>query len=124
MSENKPKTTAQAVFDSVARAMLSQSAKSVGSKGGLYANGNLRCAVGFLIPDSKLGPEIEHLAVTNPVVQQALPFQATDEVVGLLDYLQRLHDNFDVSDWARGLRAVADLTGVSASCLDAQTAAA
>lgn len=124
MTGFKPKTTPQAVFDQVAKALLGQSAKSEDAKGGLYANGNLRCAVGFLIPDDALGGDLERLAVTDSRVQEALPFEATPEVVNVLDYLQRLHDRFDVADWKRGLRAVADLTGLNSASLDGYNVAA
>lgn len=108
---SKPQTTAQAVFDQVAETLLAQRQRSAGAEGGLYANGDLRCAVGFLLT-SVQATDLEGLSVLDVRVQDALPFEANEEVVNVLDYLQRLHDRVDPSDWQRGLSAVAELTGL------------
>lgn len=114
----------QEIFDTVARHLLTQNQDCVGEDGALYhGEGNLRCAIGCLIPDALYAPSIENIAVdgitgilgdkeaTVPadVLRIRDHFKALiapeewERACTLMDRLQRVHDIGEVRDWPENL---------------------
>jgi hypothetical protein len=116
-------TTAQEIFDAVAKHLLAQGEKSeapvVGTNGELVCNamscryraGNLACAVGCLLTDD----EARYNEGRN--VYGAEFNVALDRHLHLLDHLQKTHDHTPVEDWREKLRALAQACGLSAAVL-------
>ncbi len=111
--------TAQEIFDTVARHLLTQKAESfLEQKMGAcaYRGGKGRkCAIGCLIPDEAYDPKMEGLAVDILIKNYpaAIP-NARGNAQFLID-LQRIHDANLVDDWAHHLLRVACLYGLSGS---------
>jgi len=104
--------TRQQIFTKVKNHLLSQNAKAMGKYSTcMYrAGGGLKCAVGCLIPDDVYDDRIERRTVEN------LCDGAVKEFTFLKDFdkdflrgLQGIHDNVDVKDWEKELKAFATL---------------
>lgn len=114
--------SAQEIFDTVAKHLLTQNARSVGSyfeTGGCRYRGpnGLKCAVGCLIPDELYDPEMEGHGSTFLVMNY--PELGFHGVSRLLSHLQSIHDHDDVKWWPEGLRSLAAEFGLSDAVVDA-----
>jgi hypothetical protein len=93
-------TTAQEIFDHVAKALLQQNEKSIISENGgttcMYRSPDgLKCAAGHIIPD-----EAYHLKMECHTVEKLGFFQTNyKEHLPLLRALQVTHDNYEPEDW-------------------------
>lgn len=96
----------QKTFDTVAKHLLTQNQKSFDPDKNIcrYRYGDLKCAVGCLIPDSSYHKSIEGFAVGSPIIFNLIP---ENHDTKLLDKLQELHDTTDVSEWRDRLRILA-----------------
>lgn len=104
--------TRQQIFTKVKNHLLSQNAKAMGKYATcMYRTAEgLKCAVGCLIPDDVYTSRIEHKTVEN------LCDGAVKEFTFLKDFdknflrrLQVIHDNAEVKDWEKELKAFATL---------------
>lgn len=117
------KHTIQETFDTVARHLLRQSAKSVfnyvyGETSCAYRGDNgLRCAAGCLIPDSEYSKSIEGSTV-YPVMDKLgrTDFFGHDRF--LVRRLQVCHDSKPVSLWKDNMRSLANKLELDPSVLD------
>jgi hypothetical protein len=114
-----PKTP-QAVFNKVAKHLLKQKERSVGSLNGrdrcLYRGPNgLKCAVGCLIPNKMYSPDMEGKILGRDVLAACgLP----GSMVPLLISLQIMHDHCLPKEWPDRLRGIAKDYNLDASVLD------
>lgn len=104
--------TRQQIFTKVKNHLLSQNAKAMGK----YATcmyrtvEGLKCAVGCLIPDDVYDPKIEYKTVNNLCDGMVGSFTfLKDFDKNFLRRLQVIHDNVDVKDWEKELKAFATL---------------
>lgn len=110
----------QAVFDQVARHLLTQNAKAwVRSTTGEYAcryrtPDGLKCAVGCLIADAEYTPMMEGKGAYGV----ARDYARSARHVHMLTRLQQVHDRSDVKDWPEELRGVAEALGLNTDVLD------
>lgn len=109
----------QQIFDIVKNHLLTQGKRSYGCAGGStsigckYRLGELKCAVGVLIPDELYRPKMEGRSVaalisfvdSNPS-QYRLP-EWFKEHRHLLEKLQVIHDTDEPDQWAQALRQLA-----------------
>jgi hypothetical protein len=68
-----------------------------------------RCAAGWLIPDDKYNRHMEGKRIET-VIEAYKPFKLDlrePRQLMLISDLQRVHDNFEVSDWERGFQNAA-----------------
>ena len=120
LSTSEIKGIKQKIFDDVAIGLLKQMKRSFIRAGGVreepicrYRYGELKCAVGHLIPDDKYSPTMEGHAVWFPEVRERLPdrIQAAisldRDVLSLLTDLQGLHDNKSPTVWEDGFETIA-----------------
>lgn len=102
-----PVNSAQAMFDTSARHLLTQREQSVISRTSscayrcVVAGKKLMCAIGPLIPEAAYIPAMEGLPVKRSVVYGAIPEGFRN--VTLLTDLQALHDGEDVDNWPKAL---------------------
>lgn len=101
----------QTVFDTVAKHLLTQNAKSLSDhETCVYrSKSGLKCAVGCLIADEYYHPELEGGSVYNLDVVvavmatidplQTLPIVEREEIARLLRHLQKIHDSFEPETW-------------------------
>jgi len=104
--------TRQQIFTKVKNHLLSQNAKAMGKYGTcMYRTGEgLKCAVGCLIPDDVYDPKIEYKTVNNLCDGMVGSFTfLKDFDKNFLRRLQVIHDNVDVKDWEKELKAFATL---------------
>ncbi len=107
--------TRQEIFDRVATHLLKQKAKAIQPGGATcrYRSGDLKCAIGCLIPEDvyiRHGVEIEGIPVTNPVLRNALlesglPTDGLD--LDFLKDLQNVHDSEPIYYWPFRLLKIA-----------------
>lgn len=109
----------QEAFDKVARHLLTQKRKSIGSKGGCCyrTNEGLRCAIGCLIPDELYDRRLEGFYVSE--LRELLRKIINNPHMGLLSELQHIHDQREVEDWEPLLRDVAVKFKLSTEVLNA-----
>lgn len=111
--------TPQEIFDAVSSHLLKQNERSTRPSGGCAyrSEDGLKCAVGCLIPDEKYSYTMEGTRVLTRAVFSTLPFEvaldesgywAKDDRITLLDELQLIHDQHDVSYWPTRLRDLAE----------------
>lgn len=99
-----PEATAQEVFDQVVAHLMNQGKKSTGDLICRYKNSDgLKCAVGCLIGDNEYDNNWEGKRWYE-VVKSG---HATYYHNGLIQKLQRVHDNFEIHEWKRELELVA-----------------
>lgn len=124
--------TNQEIFDTVARHLLKQGARSITPMGrcAYRGNGGLRCAVGVLIPDDVYCTAIEDSVVSAldgerlyhdnnaALLQVLIECGIESDAYVLLEDLQRVHDHEEVEDWSDELRDVADGHALSPAVLD------
>jgi len=93
--------TVQGVFTLVCNHMLEQNERSLrdGPQGAYYGHGDLRCPVGFLIPEEYYFDELENKPVNHPDVISALPFAVSGELLSILESCQEIHDNEPPDCW-------------------------
>lgn len=117
--------TMQATFDEVAAHLLAQQARAVSGIECRYRAGNLKCAIGCLIPDSEYDPLMEGevigpatyigAALTRlgyiPAIDDFVEGIAQPEV-RLLVELQCVHDTVPVNLWKAHLAGVAESFGL------------
>lgn len=104
-------TTAQEVFDQVAKHLLTQRKKNesldreLGIKTCRYRGDNgLKCAAGCLIADDEYHPSMEGLSWDVLVGQ----FKLSDRYSRLISELQMIHDSFDPKNWLIILKKLAE----------------
>lgn len=104
----------QAIFDRVAKHMLTQNAKSQNEYDCLYRGPNgTMCAVGCLIDDKHYSTRLEnegpdHEWVAKAIAQSLnLKVQTVENFAPLLKRLQSIHDDEDVEYWPRELEKCA-----------------
>lgn len=102
---------AQEIFDQVVAHLGRQRARSIDHDTGLClyrGPDGLKCAVGCLITDAEYTSEMDTLGSDVRDLQDGglLPERLRDDV-GLLSYLQEVHDYHDVSTWRAHLGAAA-----------------
>ena len=100
------------VFNKVSEHLLAQNDRSL-SLAGLYcvyrSNSGLKCAVGCLIKDEFYSRELEGRYVRTNVIESVLKLSGvpiTEEVLKLLEELQRLHDYVTPVGWPAGLAQI------------------
>jgi hypothetical protein len=122
--------TAQELFDTVAKHLLTQNAKS--RDGGdlcFYRDPNgLKCAVGCLIPDDEYRPEMENRTVAGmlyyrPELLTRERFEEIESNIDLLTDLQIVHDDRKIEMWREELRIVANHFELKADVLETIPAA-
>jgi hypothetical protein len=104
--------TRQQIFTKVKNHLLSQNAKAMGKYGTcMYRTAEgLKCAVGCLIPDYEYDRRIEYKIVENLCDGGIKEFTfLKDFDKNFLRRLQVIHDNVDVKDWEKELKAFATL---------------
>lgn len=111
-------TTAQEIFDHVAKSLLKQNKESIVSENGcitcMYrSDDGLKCAAGHIIPDEAYYPKME----CNTV--EKLEFFQTNykEHIPLLRALQATHDNYEPEDWKQYLLFIARCYDLDTSAL-------
>ena len=87
---------AQEVFDEIVSKIVAQGQPSLGTMAStetcMYrGDGNLKCAVGMIIPDENYTSDIEGMGVEASEVMKAMPEEYVEHV-GLLNDLQSCHD--------------------------------
>ncbi len=110
--------TEQEIFDTVARHLLTQNAKSLlfpdpgleqdGTMCAYRAPTGLRCAVGCLIPDELYDATMETCTVHALITNFAAVGERFSEHEDLLAALQSVHDNTEVEFWKMDLASVAE----------------
>lgn len=87
--------TNQEAFDGALKHLRAQGKRAVDENDScMYRQGNLKCAIGALIPDEKYNPEFEHLSVCVESVIEA--FDGNLEECDFYQILQEeLHDDLD-----------------------------
>jgi hypothetical protein len=88
-------TERQMIFNTVYTHLMLQGRSSVSATGHCKYRGpnGTKCAVGFLIPDSKYIEEIEGLAVHNLVDLYPQVFKIADALLPMLSRMQMVHDS-------------------------------
>lgn len=112
-------TSNQQVFDLVVTHLLTQGRRAEDVAGGcMYrAPEGMKCAVGFLLPDSEYRPEMEgEAAGSGSYITPVLQRIGVD--LDLATSLQIVHDKQHPSDWVARLRIVADHYRLSADVVD------
>lgn len=116
--------TNQEIFDKVATHLLKQGKKSVSPGGECKYRGpdGTSCAVGCLITDESYSEGLENQRATSWDVQTALKASLRRELnstdIGLLDYLQTVHDSYEPSDWRLRLGTLAENRNLSTKVLE------
>ena len=100
------------VFNKVSEHLLAQNDRAL-SVAGLYcvyrSNSGLKCAVGCLIEDQFYSRGLEGQYVRTNVIESVLKLSGvpiTEEVLKLLEELQRLHDYVTPAGWPAGLAQI------------------
>lgn len=98
--------TKQETFDKVVSHLMTQKERSTqfGVRCAYRGAGDMKCAVGCLIPDDKYRADMEGLSVSTLAAR--FPELRLDHVE-LLGDLQYLHDNVSLDNWEIRLRNVA-----------------
>ena len=104
----------QAIFDDVVEHLRKQEMKAIIGGACIYreldpVNGDLKCAIGGVLPDELYDPEMEgndiYGVVKNfPSVER---FFGGAEIVGFLRVLQKVHDYDCEEEWESGFARVA-----------------
>lgn len=120
----------QEIYNKVRDHLLAQGKRAGTATRCLYRHGNLKCAIGSLIPDEAYDPAIEGDGVSafcsennaqfvslrgeNPIeraarekVWEALGRPTYSEDAWFLHDLQDVHDNFEPSEWPKRLQTFA-----------------
>lgn len=129
-----PNMSKQEIFDTVARHLLTQK-KACQNDGGAcrYRAGDLKCAVGALIPDDLYTSTIEgttpmlpdDVAEASPKIRKLqtllwsiLPVEPTLKMARLLVGLQQVHDGWNPCFWRDQLKEVANGHSINNEVLD------
>lgn len=110
--------TKQEVFDTVCDHMLAQNKRAQDEGGGRcwYRQGDLKCAVGCLIPDDQYSSDLEAGGVQTLAMDDVLRFGIVDlnedETVHFLSRLQQIHDRVSVEYWTTALAEFATLNNL------------
>lgn len=109
----------QKVFDTVAKHLLTQNAKSLsrGRSTCVYrSHDGKSCAVGVLIKDEFYDSSLEGRSCSNEKVVEALEASLKDKLefgeIDLLSDLQMIHDNCTPDEWPMVLDALASTKGL------------
>lgn len=111
--------TSQALYDRVARHLLTQAARArspVGVRCRYRTASGLRCAIGALIPAAEYSPSYERLTVDHPIIRDAAGVSAA--TAPLAGELQALHDSAPLASWPSELARVAREHGLSRAVLE------
>lgn len=122
----------QTIFNTVAKHLLTQNAKSLARSNGTWgfcqyrSTDGMKCAIGVLIPDAEYSPLLENHTVLDPkvinAIRGALDLEAGQRLTeGDQDFLyrvQRLHDSVDTAEWKDALRDLAALYKLSTTVLE------
>ena len=96
--------TKQEAMDIVAEHLLRQGCKALGAHGCFYRIGELKCAVGALIPDELYQDRFENMTLAN--IMRALPQIFGGISIWFLGELQHVHDGSAPVRWPLNLRNV------------------
>jgi len=111
--------TLQEIFDICAVHLLTQKEKaflrSDYRSGCAYRAGELKCAIGALIPDDKYGPYMEGNSVLTDIIRQAANISEDD--AAFASRLQIIHDDCEPYHWYRELQDLAVQHGINRDCL-------
>lgn len=112
--------TLQETFDTVARHLLTQKARSFNVEGSCKyrSESGLKCAIGCLIPDEEYSPNIESASVARLLRSAITPPSLRLHDEDLLTKLQSLHDNISPHMWHASLAARAHYLALSAAVLE------
>jgi hypothetical protein len=115
--------TPQEIFDTVAVHLMTQGQRSEDEayEECLYRGPDgLKCAAGVLIPDDDYSWGMEGLPVlSHPYFKKRFDAYC----VGLIESLQRCHDDIEPVDWLKRLEEIAAERGLSPAALDKWRAA-
>ena len=98
--------TRQEIFTKVYTHLMKQQEKSIEDEACQYRTGELRCAIGCLIPDEKYSVKLEGRCVSTQNVLAAAGI-AKDDVL-FAGELQEIHDCSEVNDWHSALVNIAE----------------
>jgi hypothetical protein len=123
METTNIETTLQEIFDRVATHLLEQNAYSITPDGtcAYHGDNGCKCSVGCLIKDEAYDSAIEGLGVEHKLVRVALSASGIDleeypyTMLGFLEALRRIHDNYASDDWPEELGYLALEWGLSYS---------
>ena len=112
--------TEQEVFDTVAKHLLAQGARSKsGGECAYRGDGGLKCAVGCLIADSDYVKDMEGLIVHDLLEHYSAPsLEPIRQHKPLLLRLQHLHDVGKPGEWVVTLRWLAEEYNLSPAVLE------
>lgn len=101
-----PTSTAQQVFDHVARHLLTQKTRSTKNGGCAYrgGKGDLSCAAGCLIADKEYSEDMEGRTWISLAYKEIVPYAHTT----LIAKLQEVHDYSPLDKWPQHLKQVAE----------------
>ena len=105
--------TPQEIFDKVSTHLLNQNQRSVSfdSQGESYCayrgNAGLTCAIGCLIEDCEYHPNMENCTVKRLILENEFLAKKFGQNIDLLVALQRVHDEFEIFEWANELKNIA-----------------
>lgn len=116
--------TAQEIFDTVAKHLLTQNQKCVKDMVCQYRHNGLKCAVGCLISDEDYRPEIEGFNIETILQledKESNAYQILCKIglihTNLLKSLQFIHDYMEVKSWKSELSKLASKLSLSDSVL-------
>lgn len=103
--------TKQEIFEYICNHLLSQKTKCYNNKsksgnGCLYRSGNLKCAVGCLIPDEEYVPQME--AKDAFYLCRSFYNNVTEDMIDFLLMLQKIHDKLEPQYWKDNLIALGE----------------
>lgn len=99
--------TNQQAFNTVAEHLIRQNKRSAVERDGefcRYRHGDMRCAIGCLIPDDEYREEYEGNNVDRLSAAGCRAIEGLD--LRLLRLLQTVHDGYPVWNWPEALRAI------------------
>lgn len=110
--------TKQEIFNIAAGGLLKQNKYSTDVMGqcAYRGIGNLKCAVGFLIPDDKYAPAMERYSILT--IPDLFGLEHLKGHESFLVELQKIHDECPVSEWNEELRLLAQRHTLSTEVLD------
>ncbi len=111
----------QQAYNDIKIHLLTQMEKSMGDVSCMYrSESGLSCAVGCLIPDSKIKRLMEGRSASNLVgrFQELHEFILFDDVsinesINFISSMQKIHDNYNVHVWEHQLSLVAKEYGLA-----------
>ncbi len=98
----------QQAFDIVAQHLLTQNQKSIRGDGQcVYRSGNLKCAVGCLIPDDQYQESFDEGKGISIVRLFGTIESPYGQIYDFLEELRAIHDDYDPEQWRGLLKSLA-----------------